>query len=76
MNKIKVITMLTVVSLFLITPYNNDMARDCSNPKGFHQVMMCKVTGNTQTSEERQKDPNSFWNKIKNFGGKNIGEAG
>jgi len=76
MNKIKVITLLTVVSLFLITPYNNAMARDCSNPKGFHQVMMCKVSGNSLPSGEKKSNPNNFWNKIKNFGGKNVGEAG
>ena len=76
MNKIKVITLLTVVSLFLITPYNNAMARDCSNPKGFHQVMMCKVSGKSLSSGEKKSNPNSFWNKIKNFGGKNVGEAG
>ena len=25
---------------------------------------------------EKKSNPNSFWNKIKNFGGKNVGEAG
>ena len=76
MRKIKVITLLSIISMFIVLPYSNAMARDCSNPKGFHEKMMCKLSGNSLSSGEKKENPDSLWNKIKNFGGKNIGEAG
>ena len=80
MKIIKVITLLVAIPLLSSITYTSANARDCSNPKGFHEKMMCKVTGNSvssSTSEKpKKKKGGSLWEKIKNFGGKNIGEAG
>ena len=56
--------------------YSSAMARDCSDPKGFHAKMMCTFSSDSSTSGEKKENPDSLWNKIKNFGGKNVGEAG
>ena len=79
MKTIKIIILLATISLFTSVPYDAVEARDCSDPKGFHAKMMCKITGNTvssDSSDKPKKKRNGFWQKIKNFGGKNIGEAG
>ena len=79
MKTIKIIILLATISLFTSVPYDTAEARDCSNAKGFHANMICKITGNTVSSDSSDKPKNegdSFWQKIKNFGGKNIGEAG
>ena len=79
MKTIKIIILLATISLFTSVPYHAAEARDCSDPKGFHAKMMCMVTGNSvssDTSDKPKKKGNGFWQKIKNFGGKNIGEAG
>ena len=79
MKTIKIIILLATISLFTSVPYDAAEARDCSDPKGFHAKMMCKITGNSvssDTSDKPKKKSNGFWQKIKNFGGKNIGEAG
>jgi len=63
----------------LSVPYDTAKARDCSNAKGFHAKMMCKLTGDSvssATSDKPKKEGNGFWQKIKNFGGKNINEPG
>jgi len=58
---------------------------DCNNPKGFHQKMVCKMGGGGIKSsdgsgvEDVKKVPggvSKFFKKIKDFGGKNIGEEG
>ena len=79
MKTIKIIILLATISLFTSVPYHAAEARDCSDPKKFHEKMMCKITGNSvssDTSDKPKKKSNGFWQKIKNFGGKNIGEAG
>ena len=79
MKTIKIIILLATISLFTSVPYDAAEARDCSDPKGFHAKMMCKITGDSvssDTSDKPKKKSNGFWQKIKNFGGKNIGEAG
>ena len=79
MKTIKITMLLAIISLFTSVPYDAVEARDCSDPKGFHAKMMCKITGNTvssDSSDKTKKEGDSFWQKIKNFGGKNIGEAG
>ena len=79
MKTIKIIILLATISLFTSVPYDTAKARDCSNAKGFHAKMMCKITGDSVssgTSDKPKKKSNGFWQKIKNFGGKNIGEAG
>ena len=79
MKTIKIIILLATISLFTSFPYDAAKARDCSDPKGFHAKMMCKIAGDSvssDTSDKPKKKSNGFWQKIKNFGGKNIGEAG
>ena len=79
MKIIRIITLLITIPLLSSITYSSAMARDCSDPKGFHAKMMCKITGNTvssDSSDKPKKEGDSFWQKIKNFGGKNIGEAG
>ncbi len=80
MKTMKIIILLATISLFTSVPYDAaKAARDCSDPKGFHEKMMCMVTGDSvssDTSDKPKKKGNGFWQKIKNFGGKNIGEAG
>ena len=80
MKIIRIITLLITIPLLSSITYSSAMARDCSNPKGFHEKMMCKVSGLTSsessTKTKKKKSGGSIWQKIKNFGGKNIGEAG
>ena len=79
MKLIKIIILLVTIPLLSSITFSAVDARDCSNPKGFHAKMMCMVTGesssNTSGNSEKKKG-DGFWQKIKNFGGKNIGEAG
>ena len=78
MKNIKIILLLGIITLFTSIPYGAAEARDCSNPKGFHEKMMCKVSGgsgNSVTTTEVKKVSNGFFKKLKNFGGKNVGEA-
>ena len=80
MKTIKITMLLATISLFTSVPYDAVEARDCSDPKGFHAKMMCKLlpgdSVSSDTSDKPKKKSNGFWQKIKNFGGKNIGEAG
>ena len=79
MKTMKIIILLATISLFTSVPYAAVEARDCSNPKGFHERMVCIISGDSvssDTSDKPKKKGNSFWQKIKNFGGKNVGEAG
>tara|TARA_B100001013_G_scaffold100890_1_gene57084 strand:- start:316 stop:546 length:231 start_codon:yes stop_codon:yes gene_type:complete len=76
MKIIRIITLLITIPLLTSITYNSAIARDCSDPKGFHAKMMCKLGGDPSASKEKKKNPDSLWNKIKNFGGKNVGEAG
>ena len=75
MKIIRIITLLITIPLLSSITYSSAMA-DCSNPKGFHEKMMCKLSSSSSTSGEKKENPDSLWNKIKNFGGKNVGEAG
>ena len=73
---IRIITPCIAIPLLSSITYSSAIARDCSDPKGFHAKMMCKFDGSSSTSGEKKENPDSLWNKIKNFGGKNVGEAG
>ena len=79
----KIITLLITATTLSLLTLNIANARDCSNPKGFHEKMMCKLgdvggtmSSNTDSSDKPAKSGNSIWKKIKNFGGKNIGSEG
>ena len=43
MKIIRIITLLITIPLLSSISYNSANARDCSDPKGFHAKMMCKV---------------------------------
>ena len=78
MKTIKIIFLLGVISLFTSIPYGVVEARDCSNPKGFHAKMMCKLTGKEITytaTDGTKKKSNGFFKKLKDFGGEKIGES-
>ena len=59
---------------------------DCATAVKLHEKAICKMRGedtpSSTTKKEKPKkkkiegDKKSFWKKIKNFGGKNIGEEG
>ena len=94
MKSIRIIIFLTVISMFTTSPYIAAEARDCSNPEGFHEKLMCKkwnlkmptlkkksensedASTSENTEENKKKGIGGIWNKIKNFGGKNVGEPG
>ena len=76
MKLIRLITLLITIPLLSSITYTSAIARDCNDPKGFHEKMMCTISGSSSISKEKKENPDSLWNKIKNFGGKNIGEAG
>ena len=77
-----------ILVLFLSTFTLNTAyaACECSDPKGFHCKMTCKLkSGNLMksSSESNTSNDNSgsggiggIWKKIKDFGGKNVGEPG
>ena len=87
MKTIKILLFIFTVSLFTSLPYSAaNAARDCSNPEGFHQKLMCgklgvkmpKTTGGTSASNvaEGAKDKaGSVVNFLKNaFKGKKVEE--
>ena len=79
MKTIKIILLLTIISLFTSIPYGVAKAADCSDPKGFHAKMMCKLTGQeithtaAETKETKTGDGTSSW--IKKFLGKKDNEV-
>ena len=90
MITVKKILLLLSVIIFTSTSYNAaNAARDCSDPKGFHAKMACKIQGksfkkesssidssSTSTIEKKRGPISSFFKKIRDFGGENIGEEG
>tara|TARA_B100001245_G_C22761379_1_gene368372 strand:+ start:335 stop:604 length:270 start_codon:yes stop_codon:yes gene_type:complete len=80
MKTTKIILLLTTISLFTSAPYSVAEARDCSNPKGFHAKMVCKLSGNSGSStaaaeatETNAGDGTTSW--IKKFLGKKNNEV-
>ena len=85
MKLIKRLLLVFVLSIFTLnTAY---AACDCSDPKKLHCKMSCKLTGETSmkksSSETKSTSEDSgesgiggIWKKIKNFGGKKVGEPG
>ena len=56
MKIIRIITLLITIPLLSSITYNSAIARDCSDPKGFHAKMMCKLSGNSTTSGEKREN--------------------
>ena len=75
MKTVKIIILLTAISLFTSIPYDVAEARDCSNPKGFHAKMMCKLSGSSVTADKAKKKSNGFFKKLKDNGGTKISES-
>ena len=89
MKTIKLLILFATIFLFTTAPYNAAEARDCSDPKGFHQKLMCKKfleglefgksSDNSAATDNPKKKGSGIggvWDAIKNFGGKNVGEPG
>jgi len=79
--------LLFITVLFIASaPFAAYAETDCSDPKGFHAKAVCKLkglssgSGSTKTKKSSdsslKKNTGSIWQKIKNFGGKNVGEPG
>ena len=86
MKTIKFIFLFASISFFALIPLSVE-ARDCTDPQGFHEKLMCKMEGNDISLGGKKKEDNAlsgekgsmigdFFKKIKTFGGKNIGEEG
>jgi hypothetical protein len=68
MKTIKIIILLATISLFTSVPYDAAEARDCSDPKKFHEKMVCMVTGDSvssDTSDKPKKKAMVFGRKLK-----------
>ena len=84
MKQLNKIFFLVTIMIMTSVSYNSANAeRDCSNPKGFHQKMACKIQGASSSSESSLDEPKkergaigNFFKKIKNFGGENVGSEG
>ena len=89
MKIIRIITLLITIPLLSSISYSSANARDCSDPKGFHQKLMCnkllsglgseKSSDSSATTNSPKKKGSGLggvWDKIKNFGGKKVGEPG
>ena len=92
MKTLRIFIFFTVVFLFTTSPYIAAAERDCSNPDGFHEKLMCKKwkmptlkkksqdsegASTSENTEEKKKGViGDIWYKIKNFGGKKMGEPG
>ena len=77
MKTTRIIILLAVISLFTTSPYLAAEARDCSNPDGFHEKLMCKkwkwkmptLKKKSENSEETSSSVNTEENKKKGIGG-------
>ena len=77
MKSIRIIIFLTVISMFTTSPYIAAEARDCSNPEGFHEKLMCKkwnlkmptLKKKSENSEDASTSENTEENKKKGIGG-------
>jgi len=84
MKILRILTLIITIPLLSSVTFASANARDCSNPKGFHEKMMCKVqsikTSKSSESTDEIKSErtcsDSLWGKIKCFGGKKVGEPG
>ena len=77
MKTTKILLLLTTISFFTAITTSANAARDCANPRGFHDKMMCKLTGqsvastdsstsSSNVSGERCKTFACVWKRAKN----------
>ena len=77
MKTTRIVILLAVISLFTTSPYLAAEARDCSNPDGFHEKLMCKkwkwkmptLKKKSENSEDASTSENTEENKKKGIGG-------
>ena len=80
MKTTRIIILLAVISVFTTSPYLAAEARDCSNPEGFHEKLMCKkwkmptlkmptLKKKSENSEAASTSENTEENKKKGIGG-------
>ena len=86
MRTIKIILLLTTISFFTSVSASAE-AKDCSIYKGNTQRFICEKLGGISSdkattsdkatiTDELGKKGKSFFQKLKNLGGKNLGEPG
>ena len=68
MKTLKIILLLTIISFFSSLA-SKATARDCSNPKGFHEKLMCSMSGNSDksTSETKEVKKTKKWSILQKF---------
>ena len=55
MKTLKIILLFTIISFFSSLA-SKAAARDCSNPKGFHEKLMCSMSGSSDKSTFKTKE--------------------
>ena len=80
MRTIKIILLLTTISFFTSVSASAE-AKDCSIYKGNTQRFICEKLGGISsgfdtTADKPKMKGNGFFQKLKNLGGKNLGEPG
>jgi len=77
MKTTRIVILLAVISLFTTSPYLAAEARDCSNPDGFHEKLMCKkwkwkmptLKKKSENSEDTSSSKNTEEKKKGGIGG-------
>ena len=76
MRNIKMILVLAIATVFTLAAYSSAEARDCSNPKGFHEKLACKLKGDKPVAAKNETNDNGeLYEKIKKFLGKKNNEV-
>ena len=79
MKYIKLILLISTVIFVTSVPFEVK-SEDCSQYKKLHKKWLCKSRGGTSgdsaATDEAEKKGWNWLRKIREFGGKNIGEAG
>ena len=87
MKYIKLILLISTVIFVTSVPFEVKSQEDCSQYKKLHKKWLCKSRGGTSgdstatsgdsvATDEAEKKGWNWLRKIREFGGKNIGEAG
>jgi len=83
MRYIKFIILFATISFFTSSHFQVQATEDCSQYKKLHKKLLCKSRGGTTResaktveSEKSEKKGWKWLRKIREYGGKNIGEPG